>query len=354
MKKNLYIPEKICVGFQKSEDTFTGKLAFIVYWDDKGVLRKEKSFNGWIDKNIPIMEIENKPHSGFMLNKDLTRNCYHFGSGRSVIRVYDPNDFEFEINCSNLISLLANSDCSKNEIIEECVYAWDGTELILLPTNSLEYQESIKFTNKHGNSLSTRDLIKGYSYATKKSSNTFVYIDYAESSIPTYYFIYSLTHNLKIKKSHIFYNIEDQKFVTLELEDLSHCISEMVYEEYAECYEYFNLSILCGNQVIEKKQLFEVNTVLNIFEKYPKANIYLTEHCIILNKSIGNLSCEEFLKFTDSHWDYYRDDNYKKKSIIEAQQKYYDLKSRLQYFVDKKDYIFFMKNTKTNTSSCLC
>ena len=47
MKKNLYIPQKICVGFQKREDTFTGKLAFIVYWDYKGVLRKEKSFKGF-------------------------------------------------------------------------------------------------------------------------------------------------------------------------------------------------------------------------------------------------------------------------------------------------------------------
>lgn len=352
MKKNLYIPEKICVGFQKRDDTFTGKLAFIVYWDDKGVLRKEKSFNGWIDKKIPILEINNKPHSGFILNKDLRRDCYHFGSGRSVIRVYDPNDFEFEINCSNLISLLANSDCSKNEIIEECVYAWDGTELILLPTNSLEYQESIKFTKKQGNSLSTRDLVKGYSYATKKSSNTFVYIDYTESAIPTYYSTYSFSHNLKTKKRHLFYNIEDQKFVALESKDLSHCISEIIYEEYAECYEYFNATILVGNQVVEKRQPFELNAVLNIFEKYPMANIYLTEHYVILNKNIGNLSCEEFLKFTDSHWNY-REDNDKEKSIIEAQQKYYDFKSRLQYFVDKKDYIFFMKNTKTNKPSCL-
>jgi hypothetical protein len=352
MKKNLYIPQKICIGFQKREDTFTGKLAFIVYWDDKGVLRKEKSFNGWIDKKIPVMEIENKPHSGFMLNKDLTRNCYHFGSGRSVIRVYDPNDFEFEINCSNLISLLANSDCSKSEIVEECVYAWDGTELILLPTNSLEYQESIQFTQKQGNSLSTRDLVKGYSYATKKSNSTFVYIDYTESAIPSYYSTYSFTHNLKTKKRHLFYNIEEQKFVTLESKDLSHCISEIVYDEYAECYEYFNASILCGNQVAETKQRFEVNAVLSIFEKYPMANIYLTKHYITLNKSIGDLSCEEFIKLTDPHWDY-RDEDYKKEFIIEAQQKYYDLKSRLQYFEDDKDYIFFMKNTKTNISSCL-
>ena len=180
-----------------------------------------------------------------------------------------------------------------------------------------------------------------------------MYIDYTESAIPSYYSTYSFTHNnVKTKKRHLFYNIEEQKFVTLESKDLSHCISEIVYDEYAECYEYFNASILCGNQVADTKQRFEDNAVLSIFEKYPMANIYLTKHYITLNKSIGDLSCEEFIKLTDPHWDY-RDEDYKKEFIIEAQQKYYDLKSRLQYFEDDKDYIFFMKNTKTTISSCL-
>ena len=36
----LYIPKKIKVGFQEREDTFNGLLSYIIYWDDKGVLRK--------------------------------------------------------------------------------------------------------------------------------------------------------------------------------------------------------------------------------------------------------------------------------------------------------------------------
>jgi O-acetyl-ADP-ribose deacetylase (regulator of RNase III) len=36
----LIIPDKLKIGFQKREGTYTGKLAFVVYIDSKGVLRK--------------------------------------------------------------------------------------------------------------------------------------------------------------------------------------------------------------------------------------------------------------------------------------------------------------------------
>lgn len=47
MKSNLYIPKKIHVGFQKRSDTYTGKLAYVIYEDEKGVLRKQGSWDGW-------------------------------------------------------------------------------------------------------------------------------------------------------------------------------------------------------------------------------------------------------------------------------------------------------------------
>lgn len=30
---NLFIPQKLKIGFQKREGTFTGKLAYIIYYD---------------------------------------------------------------------------------------------------------------------------------------------------------------------------------------------------------------------------------------------------------------------------------------------------------------------------------
>lgn len=43
----LFIPQKIHVGFQNREDTFNGKLAYVIYEDEKGNLRKETSWNQW-------------------------------------------------------------------------------------------------------------------------------------------------------------------------------------------------------------------------------------------------------------------------------------------------------------------
>ena len=48
----LYIPKKINVGYQKREDTYTKKLGYVIYYDDKGVLRKEQSWKNWRDKSI--------------------------------------------------------------------------------------------------------------------------------------------------------------------------------------------------------------------------------------------------------------------------------------------------------------
>src|ERR1035437_6359770 len=133
---NLYIPKKIKTGFQERQGTFTGKLAYINYFDDKNVLRKEKSWQSWRDSKIEPIEFENTPRNGYLFNKGVKRDGYYWGSGRSVIRVYDPRDFEFEVTVDNLIGILMHSDVSKRDIVEECIFAWEGTELVLLPVNS--------------------------------------------------------------------------------------------------------------------------------------------------------------------------------------------------------------------------
>ena len=47
MNTNIFIPTKINVGFQERKDTYTGKLAYVIYFDEKGKLRKETSWQGW-------------------------------------------------------------------------------------------------------------------------------------------------------------------------------------------------------------------------------------------------------------------------------------------------------------------
>jgi len=96
MENKLFIPEKIKVGYQERDDTYTKRLAYVIYYDNKGVLRKEKSWEGWRSKKIKADEFENKPHSGFVLNKGVQRYG-HWGSGRNMVRVYDDRGIEFEI-----------------------------------------------------------------------------------------------------------------------------------------------------------------------------------------------------------------------------------------------------------------
>ena len=113
----LFIPSRIKVGFQVRSECFTKQLAYIIYYDATGKLRKEKSFNGWIDTTIPTLELDNTPRSGFILNKDVTRDSWsHYSSGRSMIRVYDDRGFEFEITPSNLLFILMNTNCNKREL----------------------------------------------------------------------------------------------------------------------------------------------------------------------------------------------------------------------------------------------
>lgn len=165
---NLFIPKKIKVGYQNRTGTYTGKLAYVVYIDNKGVLRKEKSWESWRDKKIQAEEFENTPQDGFCLNKDVQRvNWSHFGTGRSYIRMYDPRGIEFEITPENLTNILTETDSLKRGFQGQFVYAWKGAELILLPCVSEEYQQALKHTERQDQNIKAKDLKEGISYTTK-------------------------------------------------------------------------------------------------------------------------------------------------------------------------------------------
>lgn len=164
----LFIPEKIKVGFQKREGTYTGKLAYVIYFDKKGVLRKEKSWNSWRDNKIAAQELENIPTEGFVLNKGVggARDSWSSWNTRNeYIRVYDPRDFEFEISVSNLLFLLQECSSIKGKGLEgKFVYSWNGTELVLLPAECKEFAESQKYTSLQGKKIKAKDVEEGCLY----------------------------------------------------------------------------------------------------------------------------------------------------------------------------------------------
>ncbi len=142
MDSNIYIPKRIKVGYQKREDTYSKKLAYITCFGVDGKQRKAHSWETWRDKKIEAEEYDNEPQEGFVLNKNVERyNWGHFGSGRSYIRVYDVRGIEFEITPENLIGILMHTNCNKRGLDGTFVYAWRGKDLLLLPTTSEEYQK---------------------------------------------------------------------------------------------------------------------------------------------------------------------------------------------------------------------
>lgn len=171
MNTNIFIPSKINVGFQNRQGTYTGKLAYVIYFDEKGKLRKQASWDGWRDESIPNEIYDNEPTEGFVLNKKVggVEESWGWDVRKTYTRIYDPRGFEFEITVPNLLWILENCNCIKGKGLEgQFVYGWDGKELVLVPVESPDYKE-IQEKNKviHNNEfIKAKDLIVGATYET--------------------------------------------------------------------------------------------------------------------------------------------------------------------------------------------
>ena len=178
MNDKLFVPNNIKVGFVSRPDTYTKKLGYVIYYDQKGVLRKEKSWQSWRNHKIPPLDFINKPTEGFVLNKGVggQRQSYGWNARNEAVRVYDPRDFEFEISLANLLFILRECNCNKGKGLEgKFVYAWNGTELALLPECCEEYKSSTSFTKLQGTEVKVKDLVEGTSYITKQEQ-TLIYL----------------------------------------------------------------------------------------------------------------------------------------------------------------------------------
>lgn len=176
--KLLFMPKKIKVGYQKDNWTYSGKLAYVIYYDEDGKLRKEKSWEQWRNKGIPADEFDNVPMEGFVLNKKAggTKSGWNFR--QTYTRVYDPRGFEFEITIENLLYILENCDCYKGKGLEgKFVYTWDEKSLVLLPVNAPEYQQIVEYNNMLNNKvkITNKTLKLGHMYTTKKNEE-YIYV----------------------------------------------------------------------------------------------------------------------------------------------------------------------------------
>lgn len=233
MRNSIFIPKTINVGYQDRLGTYTGKLAYVIYYDEKGKLRKETSWNGWRDKNIPNNEYDNIPTEGFVLNKKAGDYSTGWDHRHAYCRVYDPRGFEFEITIENLLYILENANCIKGKGLEgEFVYGWDGKDLVIMPVESPDYKEISEF-NKiiHNNEcVKAKDLIIGATYLTKDNEN-WIYMGKFD--------VYDRYENWKNKGKHFWFwkGSYFEHYRSMPKNKFIKCIDDKYNEKYADIFD---------------------------------------------------------------------------------------------------------------------
>lgn len=291
MKSQLFIPKKCKVGFNLRQDTYTGKLGYIIMHDGK-VWRKENSWEGWREKEateevkakylenyelqyhkrnpehypaissfeelpryckgkiaegVAPIEFDNTPTEGFVLNRKAGGENWGWNPRQTYCRVYDPRGFEFEITIQNLLFILQETNSIKGKGLEgQFVYSWDKKDLVLLPVGCQEYKSSSGFTSLQDKKIELKTLIEGAVYKTKKEESV-IYLgkfDWWEWKSKTTntsakgLFSHSFSETTTIrdnKKKLIFFNLKDNTFVSYDKVDkLAECINDTPVSNYAE------------------------------------------------------------------------------------------------------------------------
>lgn len=290
IKTNIFIPTKIKVGYNKRNDCYTGKLAYVIYWKDNE-WKQSNSWEGWIEKyatedtKLKLIEnynkrvennIKNNYHheinkidnfndlpnyyknkyqddasfepkeftnellEGYVLNKKAGGYDTGWNHRQTYCRVYDPRGFEFEITIENLLYILENTNSIVGKGLEgKFILGWVDKKIVLIPEKSPDYKNMMLFTTVQSNRLSTKDLKEGCVYITK-SLNEKVYlgkhIEYSS------YFTKNDTKEYKTKK-YFWYDIKyDTIETTASLSSISHKKDDTIYDDYSTVFEKLELS----------------------------------------------------------------------------------------------------------------
>lgn len=314
MLTKLNIPKTIKVGFQERQDTYTGKLAYVTYIDDKGILRKQTSWDGWRDEKIDPVEFANEPTTGFVLNKGIggPRQSYGWNPRNEWIRVYDPRGFEFEISVANLIFILQECSAIKGKGLEgEFVYSWDKADLVLLPVNSQEYQKSVNFGILSKKKVNLRSMKPGYLYLNKDSEKLMYLGKHVWSDLPN-------TPGKTFQKEEVLVFVKTEPVIPDEDEDenprakyLLYKDSKQIAEEIStECMDSYSLELaeLTESVFYSKIKGLVLKPITNInlnLGPYKRFETYVKHNGTIVQ---GTLYGKETLtgKFYYQFYGYYR------------------------------------------------
>lgn len=294
MKNSLNIPQTIKVGFQNRSDTYSGFLAYVVYLKKDKSIAKETSWKGWCDSKIPTKELPNEPIEGFVLNKKAGGYASGWNHRQTYCRVWDPRGWEVEISIPNLLYILQECNCEKGKGLSgKFVYAWDGKDLILLPTSSEDYIKSKELIEKT-EKIKISDLIVGKSYYAGTDyegvENVQTYLGARNVYIPTvgkfkqHLFLCNKDKTIKGYKSisnKFYYQTEDEAISLADCADYIDKITEdKLYLEKGitvKGFDFINCKSGYFHDILKQKfdkQIEKVKTFRDICLKDPRIENY--------------------------------------------------------------------------------
>ena len=261
MNTTIFIPKTIKVGYQNRNDTYTKKLAYVIYYDQKNVLRKQKSWEGWRDKNIEPQEFVNEPTSGFVLNKKVGDYKSDWHHRKAYIRVYDPRNHEFEITVENLLYILENSSSIKGKGLEgEFIYGWSGKDIILIPCESPDYKELMELNDLRyeKKKFNIKNMILGATYKSNSNSELIYLGRYYQSN-----------DDDKETKTYFFYDRDSKWNKIINIKSLSGNIIDIVDENCVDDYANLMDELLKSNYYSNREQKYDEykDYTLDEFEK---------------------------------------------------------------------------------------
>jgi len=317
MNTTIFLPKTIKVGYQTRSDTYTGQLAYIIYFDQKGVLRKEKSWESWRDKKIEPQEFTNEPTSGFVLNKKVGDYSGHWGNHRQAYtRVFDPRGFEFEVTIENLLYILENASSIKGKGLEgDFVYGWDGKDLLLMPVDSPDYVELSKLNDlRHEKKkFDGKDLILGGIYKSN-SNNELIYLGR----------FYENNNDSKETKTYFFYDRNANYRKIDSIKSLTGNIIDIIDENCVEDYSNLMDELLKSSSYSAREPKYDtyLDYTLEEFKEALNKNNYWHNKCYVqINNKYTKYYIERYRSYSyysnrDNGYNVYTTDRGRKDEIL--------------------------------------
>lgn len=308
---SIYIPEEIFLKFcdRDREDTIDGKLSFPSYFKKNGKVTHETSMSHWGNNKIPTKTVKNKISDGYIINLSVSRSGDWYSSGRSMMRIYSPEGFEFEITVENFCYICEYADISRKYINCELAFGFCSGKPILIPKNSPLYEQALIDTDitngvkskTEALNLFTENLIPGKVYSKVNGYSKKLYLGKFKECGFKHNFMISgylnLQEQYKLGFEYIsldFHQFEKTKFTNILKETQKNGKDEALFLNMfynRECNEVITLS---ANQL---KSLIEVN-FKNIDDKVD----YFGKHNFDKNGTFNMANAIKYVQANDTHF----------------------------------------------------